>query len=202
MARDCENGFDLLSNAADRVDSLGKVISSDMASLSRSNYLTQRENGTLMVKMLSRRITLPVDEDSGGSGCRTAVDFRRWKGRVPLIFREGDRARTAGAFGRQSERCRIGQGPGGVEFPGLRTRWITAKWSHRDFGCGRGRAGCFSETREAWHASFWETPQSSCRKWPMTSLGKRSPDGGNGVHSGWRSTSKRPSSKDSFAAVA
>ena len=111
--QDCENGFDLLSNAANSINSLGKVIWSDMASLSRSNYLTQRENGTLMVKMLSRRITLPVDKD-----VREVVVERPWisaDGKdESLIFREGDRARTAGAFGRQSAAIPL-SGQGRVE---------------------------------------------------------------------------------------
>jgi hypothetical protein len=99
--QDCENGFDLLNNAANSINSLGKVIWSDMASLSRSNYLTKMENGTLMVKMLSRRIVLPVDK-----GAREVVVERPWistDGKSEsLIFREGDRVRISGAFGRQS----------------------------------------------------------------------------------------------------
>jgi len=111
--QDCENGFDLLSTAANSINSLGKVIWSDMASISRSNYLTQRENGTLTVKMLSRRIVLPVDKD-----VREVVVERPWistDGKSEsLIFREGDRARTSGVFGRQSAAIPL-SGQGRVE---------------------------------------------------------------------------------------
>jgi hypothetical protein len=111
--QDCENGFDLLSNAANSINSLGRVVWSDMASLSRSNYLTKRENGTLAVKMLSRRIALSVDK-----GVREVVVERPWistdgKGES-LIFREGDRARTSGDFGRHSAAIPV-SGQGRVE---------------------------------------------------------------------------------------
>lgn len=100
--QDCENGFDLLSNAANSINSLGQVIWSDMASISRSNYLTKRENGTLMVRMLSRRIVLPVDKD-----VRQVVVERPWisgDGKdEPLIFQEGKRTSFSGRFCRQSE---------------------------------------------------------------------------------------------------
>jgi hypothetical protein len=111
--QDCENGFDLLSNAANSINSLGKVIWSDMASLSRSNYLTKRENGTLTVKMLSRRIALPVDKD-----VREVVVERPWISadgkRESLVCREGDRAHTSGAFGRYNAAIPV-SGQGRVE---------------------------------------------------------------------------------------
>lgn len=111
--QDCENGFDLLSNAANSINSLGKVIWSDMASLSRSNYLTKRENGTLTVKILSRRIALAVDKD-----VREVVVERPWIStdgkRESLVCREGDRAHTSGYFGRHSAAIPV-SGQGRVE---------------------------------------------------------------------------------------
>ena len=111
--RDCADGLDLLSNAANSINSLGKVIWSDMASLSRSNYLTRRANGTLTVKMLARRITIPVS-----GNVKEIVVERPWISTggkdESLICREEDRARTSGVFGRQSAAIPL-SGPGRVE---------------------------------------------------------------------------------------
>lgn len=59
--QDCAGGFDLLAHVASEINSLGEVIWSDMTSISRSNYLTRRESETLFVKMLARRVAVPLD---------------------------------------------------------------------------------------------------------------------------------------------
>ena len=99
--QDCANGLDWLSHAADSINSLGKVIWSDMTSLSRSNYLTRRVDGTLAVRMLARRITLAVDKE-----VKELVVERPWiadggEGES-LVCREGNQTRISGLFGRQS----------------------------------------------------------------------------------------------------
>jgi len=99
--QDCSNGLDLLSNVASNINGLGKVVWSDMTSLSRSNYLTRRMQGTLAVKMLARRITLPMDE-----GVKEIIVERPWisdggKDEL-LVCREGERTCYSGTFGRQS----------------------------------------------------------------------------------------------------
>jgi hypothetical protein len=58
--QDCADGFDLLANIAGCINSLGNVIWSDMASLSRSNYLLKRNGDSLMIKMLARHISVPI----------------------------------------------------------------------------------------------------------------------------------------------
>lgn len=99
--QDCANGLDLLGAAASSINSLGKVVWTDMAAISRSNYLTRRTNGTLAVKMLSRRITLPVDGD-----VKEIVIERPWISddgtNEPLVCREGNQTRFSGRFGRHS----------------------------------------------------------------------------------------------------
>ena len=112
--QDCANGLDLLGAVASSINRLGKVIWTDMATISRSNYLTRRTNGTLAVKMLSRRITLPVDGE-----VKEIVIERPWISgdgtNESLVCREGNQTRFSGRFGRQSEAIPL---PGGcaVEF--------------------------------------------------------------------------------------
>ena len=60
--QDCAGGLDLLAHVANEINSLGEVIWSDLTSISRSNYLTRRVAETLFVKMLSRRISVQLDE--------------------------------------------------------------------------------------------------------------------------------------------
>lgn len=100
--QDCAKGLDMLVAAANSINSLGKVIWTDMATISRSNYLTRRTNGTLTVKMLSRRITLPMDED-----VKEIVIERPWISagdpNEPLVCQEANQTRFSNLFGRQSE---------------------------------------------------------------------------------------------------
>ena len=88
---DCATGFDLLAHVASEINSLGEVIWSDMTSISRSNYLTRRESETLFVKMLARRVAVPLD----GTVQEIVVE-RPWiaPGSEPerLICRQGSRA--------------------------------------------------------------------------------------------------------------
>ena len=99
--QDCARGLDLLAAAANSINSLGKVVWTDMATISRSNYLTRRTNGTLVVKMLSRRITLPVSGD-----VKEMVIERPWISddgtNEPLICQEGKQTHFSGRFGRHS----------------------------------------------------------------------------------------------------
>jgi hypothetical protein len=99
--QDCANGFELLASVANSINSIGKVVWTDMASLSRSNYLTKRSNGTLAVKMLARRITLPVDE-----GAKEIVVERPWvadeEENESLVCLEGQKTCFSRKFGRQS----------------------------------------------------------------------------------------------------
>jgi len=61
--QDCAQGFDLLANVANSINRLGPVAWTDMASISRSNFLTRRSGGALTVRMLARRISLPVGDE-------------------------------------------------------------------------------------------------------------------------------------------
>jgi hypothetical protein len=61
--QDCARGMDLVEKAVESINSLGGVEWMDMTALSRSNYLVRRSGSALTVKMLSRRCTVPVDED-------------------------------------------------------------------------------------------------------------------------------------------
>src|SRR5581483_7577219 len=58
--QDCSTGYDLLERVAGSINALGNVVWSDMAALSRSNYRTRRTDETLVVRMLSRRISVPA----------------------------------------------------------------------------------------------------------------------------------------------
>jgi hypothetical protein len=88
--QDCAGGFDLLAHVASEINSLGEVIWSDMTSISRSNYLTRREPETLFVKMLARRVAVPLD-----GSVQVIVVERPWIAPdaepEPLICRQGNR---------------------------------------------------------------------------------------------------------------
>jgi hypothetical protein len=73
--QDCANGLDLLSDVSGSINRIGKIIWSDMTTLSRSNYLLRRSNDTVVVKMLARRISLALPE-----GTRQIVIERPWIG--------------------------------------------------------------------------------------------------------------------------
>jgi hypothetical protein len=99
--QDCAGGLDLLVHVANEINSLGEVIWSDMTSISRSNYLTRRVGETLFVKMLSRRITLPLD-----GTVEEIVIERPWiapdADPEPLVCQQGGRISFANRSGRQS----------------------------------------------------------------------------------------------------
>ena len=99
--QDCAGGLDLLTHVANEINSLGEVIWSDMTSISRSNYLTRRVADTLFVRMLSRRIAIPVDDS-----VHEIVVERPWMALdadpEPLICRQGDRHFFAGRSRRES----------------------------------------------------------------------------------------------------
>jgi hypothetical protein len=99
--QDCAGGLDLLARVAADINSLGKVVWSDMTSISRSNYLTRRSGGTLIVKMLARRIVLPLDES-----VQEIVVERPWIAQdadpESLLCQQGDRIHFAGQAGRLS----------------------------------------------------------------------------------------------------
>jgi hypothetical protein len=61
--QDCAGGLDLVAHVVDAISSLGDVVWSDMRSISRSNYLTRQTGDVLFVRMLARRISLPVSND-------------------------------------------------------------------------------------------------------------------------------------------
>jgi len=71
--QDCANGFDLLTRVANSINSLGQVAWMNMASLSRSNFLTRRSGDTLAVKMLARHIRVPIVE-----GVKEIIVERPW----------------------------------------------------------------------------------------------------------------------------
>ena len=99
--QDCADGLDVLERVASSINSLGRVVWGDMASLSRSNYLTRRTDGSLAVRMLARRVTLPPDE-----GVKEIVVERPWipddGTDEPLISMQGDRVCHSLKCGRQS----------------------------------------------------------------------------------------------------
>jgi hypothetical protein len=55
-------GLDLLQQLAEFINSLGDVQWSDLGSIARSNFLSQREGNVLYIKMYSRRVKLTVPE--------------------------------------------------------------------------------------------------------------------------------------------
>ena len=59
--QDCSSGLDLLGDVAASINNIGKVQWMNMTALSRSNYLTKQKDGVLFVKMLSRRVSIPVE---------------------------------------------------------------------------------------------------------------------------------------------
>jgi hypothetical protein len=98
--QDCANGFDLLTNVANSINSLGQVAWMDMASLSRSNFLTRRSGDTLVVKMLARHIALPLVE-----GVKEIVVERPWigaDGSEPLRCTAGEQTIFSGKHGAAS----------------------------------------------------------------------------------------------------
>ncbi len=111
--QDCAGGLDLLAHVANEINSLGEVIWSDLTSISRSNYLTRRVAETLFVKMLSRRISVRLDES-----VKEIVVERPWitpdADPEPLVCRQGDHNSFAGRSGRESL-VSILAGPGTVE---------------------------------------------------------------------------------------
>jgi hypothetical protein len=109
--QDCAKGLGLLDSAAASINGLGKVIWSDMASLSRSNYLLRRAGGTLTVKMLSRRCTIPT-----GGDVKEIVVERPWmNGNVEkLICRQQDKTFSSSEAERLSKAVTL-PGQGAVE---------------------------------------------------------------------------------------
>ena len=111
--QDCAGGLDLLAHVANEINSLGKVIWSDLTSISRSNYLTRRVADPLVVKMLSRRISVPLD-----GTVREIVVERPWiapdADPEPLVCRQEGRIFFAGRSGRESV-VSILEGQGTVE---------------------------------------------------------------------------------------
>jgi hypothetical protein len=105
--QDCAGGMDLLAQVAGEINGLGEVVWTDMTSISRSNYLTRRIGSTLVVKMLARRIALPLDE-----GVQEIVVERPWMAQdgVPesLICQQGDRIHFAGQTRRLSPAMALG----------------------------------------------------------------------------------------------
>jgi hypothetical protein len=111
--QDCAGGLDLMAHVANEINSLGEVVWSDLTSISRSNYLTRRVAETLFVKMLSRRISVQLDES-----VKEIVIERPWitPNADPelLVCRQGDRSAFAARAGRESL-VSIVAGPGTVE---------------------------------------------------------------------------------------
>jgi len=70
---DCAEGLDLLARTANAINSFGAVTWTDMASISRSNYLTRQVGDVMFVKMLARHVTLSVD-----ANVREIVVERPW----------------------------------------------------------------------------------------------------------------------------
>jgi hypothetical protein len=138
--QDCAGGLDLLAHVANEINSLGKVIWSDLTSISRSNYLTRRVADTLVVKMLSRRISVPLD-----GTVREIVVERPWiapdADPEPLVCRQEGRIFFAGPSGRESVAFILeGQGtvelispsgtaidPRAVSSPGLRVGMVVRR---------------------------------------------------------------------------
>jgi hypothetical protein len=84
---DVASGLDLLRQLADLLNSIGKVQWSDLGSIARSNFSSQRESHRLYVKMYSRLIQLIVPGD-----IEEVCVERPWLGpqdTEPLSWREG-----------------------------------------------------------------------------------------------------------------
>jgi hypothetical protein len=79
------DGYDLLNETADFVNSLGAVIWRDMQTISRSLYSRRLEGATLSVRMLSRKISVPVPLGAtriqviGPRLGESAADVLRWR---------------------------------------------------------------------------------------------------------------------------
>jgi hypothetical protein len=72
--QDFREGFGLIERAVQTINSLGSVVWSDMASLSRSNYQTLRSGHTLRLRMHARQVTLPAVE----AGIQNIIVERPW----------------------------------------------------------------------------------------------------------------------------
>jgi hypothetical protein len=100
--QDCAEGLELLAHVAQTINGLGDVVWSDVTSLSRSNYLTRGSSGTLLVRMLARRILLPIN-----ASMQEIVVERAWiaddAGPEPLVCKQGNEILFAGLCRRQSQ---------------------------------------------------------------------------------------------------
>ncbi len=100
--QDCARGLELLDAAALSINNLGAVTWTDMTAISHSNYLTRRENDTLIVKMLARHIALPMPAE-----IKQLVVERPWladgESQELLICHAGGQARWTKQFGRHSD---------------------------------------------------------------------------------------------------
>ncbi len=71
--QDCADALNLLAQTASSINGLGDVKWMDMTSISRSNFLTRREQDVLRVRLFSRQARLDVPE-----GVRALVVERAW----------------------------------------------------------------------------------------------------------------------------
>lgn len=111
--QDCAGGLGLVEDVVASIQGLGNVTWMDMTAMSRSNYLTKRDGDCLRVKMMARRITVPVPD-----GVSHVIVERPWIGREDadeeLLVDEGGRASFSKISGRSSVRLSR-DSPGGME---------------------------------------------------------------------------------------
>lgn len=111
--QDCAGGLGLVEDVVASIQGLGNVTWMDMTAMSRSNYLTKREGDCLRVKMMARRITVPVPE-----GVSEVIVERPWIGgegaEEELHVNEGGRASFSKILGRSNVRF-LRDSQGGVE---------------------------------------------------------------------------------------
>ncbi|MBV8282456.1 MAG: hypothetical protein JO347_10405 [Candidatus Eremiobacteraeota bacterium] len=100
--QDCADGLDLVAHVVDAIGNIGDVVWCDISSISRSNYLTRQEGDVLFVKMLARRISLPV-----GNNVSQIMVERPWiadeADMQTLVWQEGNRTAFADRVGSQSQ---------------------------------------------------------------------------------------------------
>ena len=110
--QDCAGGLGLLEEVSASINGLGKVAWMDMTAISRSSYMSKREGQLLKVKMLTRRVDVPLPEWATG-----IIVERPWMGEdhcEPLFIRQHGDDRCSGIFGRLSSELPV-PFPGTIE---------------------------------------------------------------------------------------
>jgi hypothetical protein len=109
--KDCAGNLDLLGRVAALINGFGDVRWMGLTALSRSNYRCRREDSTLMVQMLGRKVVLPALDPE----VKRIVACRPWMGATEEMFacRQADTIRHVGLQPRFTREIAV-SGPGPI----------------------------------------------------------------------------------------